>query len=211
MQAPQQQNQFQSLQQQYMFQNTQQKPQPQISQQQNLLQTSQQQNNQKPPASSAPLFGNMSQLGTASNPTFSFMTPQNIFNSKAVVSQPPLVSSTNTATEAKEASIKEKPITEGIFGGKTNLPQSTPIKASEGENKAAVKSENLIAEIDSKVKESSGLPETQVSAVPEPPAVDDSVYWNALRDEIDHFNSELQTLFTKAKTLNIKVCIEKLF
>lgn len=194
-----------------MFQNTQQKPQPQISQQQNLLQTSQQQNNQKPPASSAPLFGNMSQLGTASNPTFSFMTPQNIFNSKAVVSQPPLVSSTNTATEAKEASIKEKPITEGIFGGKTNLPQSTPIKASEGENKAAVKSENLIAEIDSKVKESSGLPETQVSAVPEPPAVDDSVYWNALRDEIDHFNSELQTLFAKAKTLNIKVCIEKLF
>lgn len=94
-----------------------------------------------------------------------------------------------------------------FFTGK-NLLQSTPIKQSETKEKLTSdplevkenKSESEVKEENISVTaESVNVCEAELAVV------DENIYWNALKDEIDHFNSELQHLCAKVNNLDIQV------
>ncbi|KAK6641421.1 hypothetical protein RUM44_013132 [Polyplax serrata] len=164
----------------------------------------------------------MPQVASTATPVFSFGTPlaTSPMGLKPAVTQSttgfsvglpvqglPQIKTSTTQPKIQPTSTPQV----DVFAGKTNIQESTPIKAAEPMGKPVTTKTNSLKEKapESKTEEISGSFKTSSGSnspgLPELPAVDDSVYWNALHDEIEHFNSELQLLSTRVSSLEYEV------
>lgn len=168
-------------------------------------------------------FTYVSQYSTVNPLTYTIQTSQVNFTyaPKPPATQPHIVFTTGNALKPKadtaQANIfKNQSLPQvDVFAGKPNVLQSTPVKLSKSTVKPVGKptigkQEQAEFKSEDSSTKANGSSGSSSPALPELAVVDDSVYWNALQDEIDHFNSELQMLSSKVKNLDIQVIVSEI-